>query len=345
MANREISGTVPSGRMVWIDGFRGLAVVIMVWVHVANTLLTTAEQAKGWYVEWTFFHGLVAPAFFWIGGYVRGVRVSKLDGKRPGWKAVKRLLGVMLLGYAMHFPWGALIDWDWNEAAWLSMMKVDVLQTLAFAGLLMVAVERFVPAGSMQPWVMGGLAVAFVMMERWAGDWSTGRGFLDAWLNRQTGSVFCLFPWVGFGLAGWLCGRWSVERSEGAIWLFGCAGAALAWGVPQMDWVGQGEAFFLQRLGWVILVALAVAGVFRFRAGRGERVLRGLLLAGRESLVMYVTHLTLIHAVPLPSSSLEQGFGKTQTVAQVVGWFVLVAGMSWGVAWWNERRKLGPSVG
>ena len=39
MANREISGTVPSGRMVWIDGFRGLAVVIMVWVHVAKVLV------------------------------------------------------------------------------------------------------------------------------------------------------------------------------------------------------------------------------------------------------------------------------------------------------------------
>jgi uncharacterized membrane protein YcfT len=112
-----------------------------------------------------------------------------------------------------------------------------------------------------------------------------------------------------------------------------------------MDWVGQGEAFFLQRLGWVILVGLAVAGVFRFWEGRGERVMSGLLLAGRESLVMYVTHLTLIHAVPLPFFSLEQGFGKTQTVTQVGVWLVLVAGMSWGVAWWNERRKLGPSVG
>lgn len=339
MASSETTGTLSSGRMVWIDGFRGLAVIIMVWVHVANTLLTTAEQAKGWYVEWTFFHGLVAPAFFWIGGYVRGVRVSKVGGKRPGWQAVKRLLGVMLLGYAMHFPWGALIHWDWNEAAWLSMMKVDVLQTLAFAGLVMVAVERFVPEGSMQLWVMGGLAVVFVMTERWAGDWSTGWRFWDAWVNRQTGSIFCLFPWVGFGLAGWLCGSWVVAGRGKGVWIYAFIGALLAWGVPQLEWLGRGEAFFLQRLGWVVLGALVAAGLFRMPRGRAGVVSSALLLAGRESLIVYVAHLTIIHAIPSPFGILEEGLGKTQSVGQVVSWFALIAAISWGFAWWNERRK------
>lgn len=326
-------------RLTWIDGFRGLAVVVMIWVHVANTLLTPDEQGSEWYVRWTFFHGLVAPAFFWIGGFLRGVRVPVEGGKLPGMGAVKRLLSVMLIGYLMHFPWGALIHWDWSAAAWQAMVTVDVLQTLAFAGLVMVGVERFVRGRRMQQWLIGGLTLMFVLLERWAGEWSTGWLFLDAWLSRQTGSVFCLFPWVGFGLVGWLCGSWVAAGSRRGVWVYGGVGAVLAWGVPHLGWIGGGEAFFLQRLGWVILIALVVAGVFRAWRGRAGLVSRLLLLAGRESLMMYVAHLALIHAVPSPIGTLEQGFGKTQSIVEVVGWFLLVAGMSWGAAWWNERRK------
>ncbi len=339
MRSPDALGGDPSGRMVWVDGYRGLAVVVMVWVHVANTLLTAEEQMTEWYGRLTFFHGLVAPAFFWIGGFVRGVRVPQPGGKRPGFGAVKRLLGVMLLGYLMHFPWRVFIHFEWDATSGKEMMTVDVLQTLAFTGLVMVGVERFVITRRMQQWVMGVLAVVFVVLERWAGDWVTSWPFVNAWLSRQTGSVFCLFPWVGFGLAGWLCGSWVVAGRGKAVWIYACIGAMLAWGVPQLEWLGRGEAFFLQRLGWVILVALVVAGVFRMPQGRAGMVSSALLIAGRESLVIYVAHLTIIHAIPSPFGTLEQCLGRRQSLVQVVGWFVFIAAISWGAAWWNERRK------
>jgi uncharacterized membrane protein YeiB len=148
-----------------------------------------------------------------------------------------------------------------------------------------------------------------------------------------------LFPWVGFGLAGWLCGSWVVAGRGKAVWIYACIGAMLAWGVPQLEWLGRGEAFFLQRLGWVILVALVVAGVFRMPQWRAGMASSALLLVGRESLVIYVAHLTIIHAVPSPYGTLEQCLGRTQSLGQVVGWFVFIAAISWGAAWWNERRK------
>lgn len=324
-------------RMVWLDGYRGIAVVTMVWVHVANTLLKPEEQTAEWYEQLTFFHGLVAPAFFWIGGFVRGVRVPTSGGKVPGFGVVKRLLGVMMLGYLLHFPWGALIHLDWDKAAVREMMKVDVLQVLAFTGLLMVGVERFVVGLQRQRFVIGALAVVFVVLEDWAGQWVTSWSFLNAWFSRETGSVFCLFPWVGFGLAGWLCGSCVAALRDRGVYLYAGVGALLAWGNPPS--LGHGEAFFLQRLGWVILGAITVSWVFLVQRGRGKRLYGTLLLAGRESLVIYVVHLMMIHAIPLPFGTLDIGLGKTQSVMQVIGWFVLIAALSFGAALWNKWRK------
>ena len=68
---------------------------------------------------------------------------------------------------------------------------------------------------------------------------------------------------------------------------------------------------------------------------------RWLMLAGRESLWLYVVHLMLIHAVPLwRGQSLEHLIGRTQPVWMVLVIFVLVLTASLLVAWWNERRKL-----
>ncbi len=65
------------------------------------------------------------------------------------------------------------------------------------------------------------------------------------------------------------------------------------------------------------------------------------MLAGRESLWLYVVHLMLIHAVPFwRGQSLEHLVGRTQPVGVVLAIFVLLLSASLLVAWWNERRKL-----
>jgi hypothetical protein len=49
--------------------------------------------------------------------------------------------------------------------------------------------------------------------------------------------------------------------------------------------------------------------------------------------------LALIHAITSPVGTLEQALGHTQSVGQVLAWFVLISALSWGAAWWNARRK------
>ena len=315
--------------MTWLDAYRGLAVVAMIWVHAANTFLTRDLQASAGFGQMTFYHGLIAPAFFWIAGFVRGVRAQTAPS--PGWPAVRRLLGVMALGYALRFPLLPLLTGTMTPADWAEMVKVDVLQTLAATGLSMVAVERWCPRGAAQATAMTVLTAAFVILTGPASTWATGLPWLDAWLNRGTGSVFSLFPWVGFGLAGWLCGALAGGTH---LRQMACCGALLAWVLPHGAWAPEEVLFFLQRLGWVLVGAWAVA------AGTGlmQHCLGGLLLAGRQSLIMYVAHLLMIHAIPLPWQTLDKSLAHQLTLPLTLAAFAVLLALSWALAWGNEAR-------
>ncbi|MDZ4405877.1 heparan-alpha-glucosaminide N-acetyltransferase domain-containing protein [Prosthecobacter sp.] len=313
-------------RLAWLDLFRGLAVLGMVWTHSAHTFLDVTLQKTAWFHEMDYYHGLIAPAFFWIAGFVRAhVTIGK---SKPAWPAFKRLLLVLLIGYAMHVPWHTLL----MAESWRDACKVDVLHCLAISGMLMLFAERF---GRWRNAVAAVLLVFFVGLQTSAESWHTGVLFIDQYFNRNQGSLFALFPWVGFGLAGFLTrSLWNGAQNRNAALTF-VLGALLAFVQPYSPWPGGAPEFFLERLGWVMMAAVFVACV----ADRISAATGWLRLAGRESLLLYVVHLMLIHAVPLPKQALQQLIGMTQPLWVVFLIFVALFAASLALGWWNERRK------
>ncbi len=315
-----------SQRLEWLDLFRGLAVFGMVWTHAANTFLAAELKASSWFATLTSYHGLIAPAFFWIAGYARAhVTMSK---SKPAWPVAKRLLIVWLIGYLMHVPWDHLLDAE----AMRSVATVDVLHCLAVSGLILLAVEKL---GKGREVAALMLLLVFVLLEKPAREWQTGVLVLDQYFNRLHGSQFALFPWVGFGLAGFITRRaWDgrLNRSAAGVML---VGAVFAWGLSNTPWPGGLPAFFLERLGWVLMAAVVVATL----AGVVSRFTGWLRLAGRESLLLYVAHLMLIHSIPLPRQPLQHLIGPTQSVGGVLGIFAGLFAVSWLLGSWNERRK------
>lgn len=315
-----------SQRLEWLDLFRGLAVLGMVWTHSANTFLTPEMKASSWFEAMTWYHGLIAPAFFWIAGYARAhVTMGKT---KPAWPVAKRLLLVWLIGYLMHVPWDHLLDAE----AMRAVATVDVLHCLAVSGLVLLAVEKLGKGREVAALMM---LLLFVGVEKPAREWQTGFLMLDQYFNRLHGSQFALFPWVAFGLAGFITRRvWDggVNRSAAGVML---AGALGAWGLSWMPWQDGMPAFFMERLGWVMMAAVVVVVM----AGRVSRLTGWLRLAGRESLLLYVVHLMLIHSIPLPRQPLQHLIGPTQGVARVLGIFAGLFAVSWLLGAWNERRK------
>lgn len=313
-------------RLEWLDLFRGFAVLGMIWTHAANTFLDARLQDTAWYREMSYYHGLIAPAFFWIAGFVRAhVTAGKT---KPAWPAMKRLLMVLLIGYLMHVPWQSLFD----AKAWRAACTVNVLHCLAISGMLMLFAERF---GRWRDVIAAVLLVFFVGLQTSAESWRTGVLFIDQYFNRNQGSFFALFPWVGFGLAGFLTRRLWNGGTNGQAALVLVLGALLAFVQPYSPWPGGAPEFFLERLGWVMMAAVLVAGV----ANRISRATGWLRLAGRESLLLYVVHLTLIHAVPMPRQPLQHLIGMTQPVWSVVLIFAALFAASLALGWLNERRK------
>ena len=84
-----------------------------------------------------------------------------------------------------------------------------------------------------------------------------------------------------------------------------------------------------------MMAAVLVACV----ADRINAVTGWLRLAGRESLLLYVVHLMLIHAVPLPREALQFAIGTTQPLWVVFLIFLALFAASLALGWWNERRK------
>jgi len=308
-------------RLEWLDLFRGLAVLGMIWTHSAHSFLAAQLQDTPWFHRLDYYHGLIAPAFFWIAGFVRAhVTVGKT---KPAWPTLRRLLFVLLIGYAMHAPWHA----PFSAAAWRDATMVDVLHCLAVSGMLMLLVERF---GRWRDAAALVLLLFFVGLESSADNWRTGLLMLDQYFNRSQGSLFALFPWVGFGLAGFLTRRfWEGKPSRGALLVFS-AGALLAFAQPHLPWPGGAPEFFLERLGWVMMAAVVTA----FAAARITAYTGWLRLAGRESLLLYVAHLAMIHALPL-----HLLIGKTQPLGLVFVIFISLFLASLALGAWNERRK------
>jgi uncharacterized membrane protein len=317
-------------RHEWIDLFRGLAVIGMVETHASNTFLDSALQETSAYASLSYFHGLVAPSFFWIMGYLRGLTFFHSPKARPAWPAAKRLLQIMLVGYLMHLPWGLMSEPGFSTEAQWRMFMVDVLQCLGVSGLLLLAIERI-----RFPWVvaMGALFLVVAFADS-ATHWRTGFIPLDAYFTREHGSLFPLFPWAGFALAGFIISRWTVDKIGTAI-----LGAALALGADYLPGIGATPAFFLERLGWIILLASATRFGMDPLLQKKRPWFGWLYLAGRESLVVYVVHLALIHAVPWPEGSLERTIGPTQPILNVALLFVGLLSASLLCGALNEWRK------
>lgn len=57
-------------RAQFIDMLKGLALLVMIEVHVVNVFLSPSIKAQSWFEILTFINGLVAPAFTFTSGMV-----------------------------------------------------------------------------------------------------------------------------------------------------------------------------------------------------------------------------------------------------------------------------------
>lgn len=342
-------------RVLWIDLFRGLAVLVMIETHVVNTFLASAVRDEGWFRILNYLNGLVAPSFLFIAGFVQGMERGVTPEKPVNVaRRARQLLVLLFAGYALHFPWTELGQHRWDDALRVGT-QVDVLQCIAASlGLLLGVTWLVQKVGGRRGWDVWwvGLVALLgfsVFLAPYAAECNGLPVAIQGWVNRSTGSWFPLFPWAGFVFFGALAGtvyglaRRVVEAPEnepssGALFSFLRPSsvflvapiplAASAWVFRSATYSSVSPASFFERAAWVLILAAAC----EWFVNRRRPALP--LFAGKHSLALYVIHLVLISTIA--------GFGVPMNalpLPNVLGGILVIGVASVGLTWLLDKAR------
>lgn len=376
--------TARPARLEFIDLLRGWAVIVMIETHVVNATLAAAHTATPGFGWLAFVNGLVAPSFLFASGLAFGVTLRRKapDLLSPGpalRKQLGRILLILAIGYILHLPFFSLqrLLAGTTEREWLVFLQADVLHCIAITLLLLVllllvlrSADRLATAAA----VIAGVAIL-------AAPWVWGFDYLGvvpaaagAYLNGLHASLFPLFPWSGFLLAGVVTGhRFSRLRDGGgddvrvrqdrfmrSAATAGLAALAAAWPLtllgdvvyPEHPYWRAGPGFVVLRLG---LVTLLMAGMYLYERRRSVRAGSIVTLLGRESLLVYTLHLLLIYGDLGPWNFRTMvdrsfGWGEALLTTVVLLGICTVAALVWarvkaGPAGTRRRISIGVAVG
>jgi len=347
----------PASRLLFLDWLRAWALLVMIETHVFNAFLANSLRQSAWFQSLNFINGLVAPSFLFVSGFVFLVAAQKrVDELRSFGKPLRKQLGrigmVWIIGYAMHLPsyWIPRLAAGISAEEWLRFYRVDVLHCIALTwlfllmSLIAIRSERLRQAW-LAIWIVAltGLAPLIYSVEF--------RPFLPTplagYLNDRTQSLFPIFPWSAFMLAGALCAAWFLaarRAGQERRFMLGLAGVGVVMilagkllPAASASWKADPMTFLL-RLG-IVLLLLGACWLY----GLVRAPNRSLLLdVSRESLFVYVAHLMLIYGPFFAGASLSYLVGKTRGPLECsLGSIALAAMMLWGARGWGaiQRRR------
>lgn len=348
-------------RALFIDILRGLAILVMIEVHVFNELLLPSTKSQSWFAILNFVNGLVAPSFLFVSGLVfvlslqKGAEELRKFGK-TFWKKLSRIGMIMLAGYSLHPPYFSihkLMD-HWTPEIIKQLFMVDILQCIG-VGLLILLFARMIFKSEKSFYNFIAVALILVLVLSpifWQIDFNNFLPIpLANYFNAKNGSLFPVFPWFNFLFAGALVSKYYIDarnRNDEQSFIrkmtmigigFAIAGElTLRFIFPHSgDAVKPHPMFFIERLG----VIFAILGGCWYYV-RGKENYRSFILdASRESLLVYWLHLQVIFRKFFSGKSLIDLYGGQLDILWCIGITIAIgvlmvyAAKFWG---WSKRE-------
>ena len=348
-------------RYLSADLLRGLVIIIMIEVHVFNAFLLLELRQTGWFDVLNFINGLVAPSFLFVSGFAFQVSSgSKLDEMRKlgntFWKKIGRIFQIIIIGYALHLPFFSVsqIINETTPQLLESFFAVDVLQCIGFGLLFLFLTRLLIRSDKIYHYFL--IASIFVVLLispfLWTIDFANYIPLVIAnYFNKLHGSLFPLFPWVNFLLAGAVFAKYFVDAREknveekfikisagigvvvllfGHLFLSGLFSKTLISILPN-------PIFYFQRLGYIFVLFYLCWWVDKKFNIKKSFVLD----ASRESLLVYWLHLIIIFGAFWGGKSLALIIGNSLTVLEaslvtiVLIVLMIVAAKLWG---WVKKK-------
>lgn len=348
-------------RLIFVDLLRGWALLVMIEVHVFNSMLAPALKHTAWFGILDFINGLVAPSFLFISGFAFNLSTKdKLDELRSFgpkfWKKTGRIALIFLAGYSLHLPILSLrrLTNFYSYDVILRFYNVDILQCIAAGLLIMFVLRMLISSEKIYLYVLSAAAVVifFISPFIWSVDFA---GYMPValadYLNPMHGSYFPLFPWLGFLFAGgaaaklYLKFRERNREKEFILWITVSGLVSVAAGYLFLtgifpEWfrvIRPHPAFSVERLGYVLFLL----GVMWYYAYYRKTEKSFVLDVGRESLLVYWLHLQIIYRHFWNGQSLvslvKGNFGILECALVVAALGLLMIGVA--KAWGKFKRE------
>ncbi len=332
-------------RYQWLDYLRGIAALWMIEVHVVDIALAPVWQQSEWFPWLSLTHGFVAVTFLFCAGGAFAITLErKFDAYRrfaaPLWQYLAKLGLLLVIGYWLHLPAFSLertLHASADELARLA--DCDILQTIAYSSLFALVLALCLRTPLIIQHIYGIVAILVALLTPYVWHQQIYRElplFVGALIAPQPLSKFPLFPFAAYFFAGaWVVPilRNRTQRSLLSI-AIGCsliATSLLAIGFSSPKaWWHSSPVHVAFRLSAVVAV-LAVLVLVQHRLSQ-FRLSRILLLAGQQSLWVYVFHLLLVYG-SVGGKGLQTLLAHQLAPIPVVLLIVAIAAVTLASAW------------
>ncbi|KAF0151506.1 MAG: hypothetical protein FD143_1871 [Ignavibacteria bacterium] len=305
-------------RIFFIDFMRAFAVIMMVQGHTIDAFL--ADEYRTYdslvYSFWVTIRGFTAPIFMVSSGVAftymfRSVNLPFSQNPRVT-KGLKRFVVLMLTAYLLRYPTYLLIDFSHvTHQQWLTFFTVDALHLIGIGILFILFFSYLSEILKLNEYLVYTLAAAFFFLMwnvteyiNWANNFPIP---FAAYFYAGTGSLFPIFPWSGYVLAGALLGTYLAKnpgmyKTKSFNYVLAAIGVSFlaAAGIVsfiQTNFIGY-KHFFTDN-SFVILLRLGVVALLisfmSFLADSVKKIPLIVQEIGRYTLVVYVVHIIVIY--------------------------------------------------
>ena len=330
---------------------RGLAIVVMIQCHTANSFVRMDLRDGGPYNLSQFVGGMAAPLFLFMAGMtlafqMEGIRKREADPRRRWFAALRRAGYVLGIAFLFRFTnWAAsLPHGDWRE-----LTKVDILNCMGVGMAAFSVVAVFDSKNRARFALAAGLAIAVASPLMTNLPWSGTPALLQEYLVPGPGrGRFPFFPtasYLGFGLAaGTIVKRAAADRLERVMQWAMIIGFVLVF--AGQYFANMGYTFYAKSDFWrdspmlifmrVGITLLLLAGSYlwtEFGAGAGWSWMQCL---GKSSMMVYWVHVMLVYGNVARPIKRALNIPQAALAIFLVTLMMVVLAAAW--QWWKSRR-------